>query len=274
MIRVVIADDQRAVRDGLAMLVGLDRRHRGRRHRRNGAEAVELARDLQPRRRPHGPAHARDGRRRGDPPDPLPRSPTPTCSSSPPTPTTTRCSPPSRPAPAATSPKTPAPKRSNAAIRAVAAGHTHLDPAIQQRLVAAVIDAAPARTGRPPTTSPPAKSKCSSSSPPASPTPKSPPRSSSAPPPSRPTSTTSSQDRRPRPRPSRPLRLPTRNRLTLRQREGRQYSCPSHAAARWYSWMRPPSRSWRGISPSAGRAVSFPGFGGRRSSARCGLWQL
>ncbi len=29
------------------------------------------------------------------------------------------------------------------AIRALAAGHTHLDPAVQQRLIAAVIDAAP-----------------------------------------------------------------------------------------------------------------------------------
>src|SRR5947208_17076901 len=35
------------------------------------------------------------------------------------------------------------------AIRAVAAGRTHLDPAIQQRLVAAVVDSHPAVTGRP-----------------------------------------------------------------------------------------------------------------------------
>ena len=63
-------------------------------------------------------------------------------------PTTSRCSPPSKPAPAATSPKTQAPKRSNAAIRALAAGRTHLDPAIQQRLIAAVIDSAP--DNRPP----------------------------------------------------------------------------------------------------------------------------
>jgi DNA-binding NarL/FixJ family response regulator len=35
------------------------------------------------------------------------------------------------------------------AIRALAAGHTHLDPAIQQRLVAAVLDRAPPPPGEP-----------------------------------------------------------------------------------------------------------------------------
>ena len=44
------------------------------------------------------------------------------------------------------------------AIRALAAGHTHLDPAIQQRLIAAVIDAAPDNQP-PPTTLPHARSR-------------------------------------------------------------------------------------------------------------------
>ena len=64
------------------------------------------------------------------------------------------------------------------AIRALIAGHTHLDPAVQQRLVTAVRDhTPPAPPGDPTTTSrpdlpdelTPARSKSSSSSPPASP---------------------------------------------------------------------------------------------------------
>ncbi len=41
------------------------------------------------------------------------------------------------------------------AIRALAAGHTHLDPAIQQRLVTAVLDQSPAASGGDPGTSHP-----------------------------------------------------------------------------------------------------------------------
>ncbi len=47
------------------------------------------------------------------------------------------------------------------AIRALAAGRTHLDPAIQQRLIAAVLDAALAHHGHRPMTSPRARSKSS-----------------------------------------------------------------------------------------------------------------
>jgi hypothetical protein len=47
------------------------------------------------------------------------------------------------------------------------------------------------------------------------------------------------------------------------------------AAARWYSWMRPPSRFLRltGVS-GAGTAVRGTGVGGRWSSARCGRSRL
>ena len=48
----------------------------------------------------------------------------------------------------------------------------------------------------------------------------------------------------------------------------------SHAAARWYSWRRPPSRSRRWISPWVDGADGWSGSGGRSSSARCGLWVL
>ena len=60
-----------------------------------------------------------------------------------------------------------------AAIRAVHAGQTHLDPAVQERLVAAVTSRPPpARPSRPgtgncPPGSPPAKPRCSPCSPPA-----------------------------------------------------------------------------------------------------------
>jgi putative transposase len=48
----------------------------------------------------------------------------------------------------------------------------------------------------------------------------------------------------------------------------------SHAAARWYSWRRPPSRSRRWISPWVDGADGWSGWGGRSSSARWGLWVL
>ena len=142
-IRVLIADDQRVVREGLSMLVGLiegvevvgtaSRRHRGRRS--GSGRETRCGAD--------GPANAEHGRRRGNHAGSAPHFPRRKCSCSPPTPTTSRCSPPFRPARAATSRKTRAPRRSSRRSSAVAAGRTHLDPAVQQRLIAAVLDPQP-----------------------------------------------------------------------------------------------------------------------------------
>jgi transposase len=52
-------------------------------------------------------------------------------------------------------------------------------------------------------------------------------------------------------------------------RDGEGFQNPVHAAAR-YSWMSPPSRSWRSIFALAGRAAVFPASGGTSASARCG----
>src|SRR6266545_1940321 len=50
----------------------------------------------------------------------------------------------------------------------------------------------------------------------------------------------------------------------------RGFKMPVHAAARWYSWISPPSRSRRSISPAmCGLAVST-GSGESSASARCG----
>ena len=35
-----------------------------------------------------------------------------------------------------------------------------------------------------------------------------------------------------------------------------------HAAARWYSWMSPPSRSWRSTVPTLGRSIAVADSGG------------
>jgi hypothetical protein len=47
-----------------------------------------------------------------------------------------------------------------------------------------------------------------------------------------------------------------------------------HAAARWYSWMRPPSRSRRRISLTVDLAAGVSGSGVPRPSPRCGLCLL
>ena len=114
MIRVVIADDQAAVREGLAMLVGLLDDIDVVGTAANGVEAVQLARDLCPDvvlmdlRMPELDGAEATRQIHTALPDtqvlvlPL-------------TPTTTPSTRPSRPARAATSPKTRALKRSNAA---------------------------------------------------------------------------------------------------------------------------------------------------------------
>ena len=101
MIRVVIADDQRAVREGLAMLVGLTDDIEVVGTAANGVEAVDLAGELHPDvvlmdlRMPE--MEGAEATHRS-----APHCPTPTCSCSPPTPTTTRSFQPCRPARAAT----------------------------------------------------------------------------------------------------------------------------------------------------------------------------
>jgi len=48
----------------------------------------------------------------------------------------------------------------------------------------------------------------------------------------------------------------------------------AQAAARWYSWMRPPRRSRRRISPVGDPSRRSSGSGARCSRARCGLSRL
>ena len=191
VIRVLIADDQRAVREGLAMLVGLIDDIEVVGTAANGVEAVDLAGELRPDvvlmdlRMPEMDGAEATRKIRAT----LPETQVLVL-------TTYADDDSLFPALQAGArgylTKDASAEEIERAIRAVADGHTHLDPAVQQRLVAAVLNTARTDTRRSPTTSPPAKSKSSSSSPPVSPTPRSPPRSSSAPPPSRPTSTTSS----------------------------------------------------------------------------------
>ncbi len=67
-IRVLVADDQRVVREGLGTLLGSARRGRGGRHRRRRRRGSRTRRRTPPRRRPDGPAHAPLRRRRSHPP--------------------------------------------------------------------------------------------------------------------------------------------------------------------------------------------------------------
>jgi hypothetical protein len=46
----------------------------------------------------------------------------------------------------------------------------------------------------------------------------------------------------------------------------RGFKMPVHAAARWYSWINPPSRSRRLISPPLGGWSAFVGSGGSSAS--------
>jgi hypothetical protein len=56
--------------------------------------------------------------------------------------------------------------------------------------------------------------------------------------------------------------------------KGAIISVACHAASRWYSWMRPPRRSWRWIAPVVAVGGGSGGCGGWSLSARCGLCVL
>jgi DNA-binding NarL/FixJ family response regulator len=143
MIRVLVADDQRVVREGLAMLVGLldDVEIVGT--AADGAEAVRMARETRPDvvlmdlRMPELDGSAATRRIR----DELPETQVLVL--------TTYADDDSLVPALQAGARGYLTKDSSAeeieqAIRAVAAGRTHLEPAVQQRLVAAVADARPA----------------------------------------------------------------------------------------------------------------------------------
>lgn len=146
MIRVLVADDQRVVREGLAMLLGLIEDVEVVGAAADGAEAVELARQscpdvvLMDLRMPalDGAEATREIR------SSLPETQVLVL-------TTYTDDDSLFPALQAGArgylTKDAAAEEIEQAIRAVAAGRTHLEPAIQQRLVDAVIDA-PAATGK------------------------------------------------------------------------------------------------------------------------------
>jgi hypothetical protein len=50
--------------------------------------------------------------------------------------------------------------------------------------------------------------------------------------------------------------------------DGEGFQNHVHAAARWYSWMSPPSRSWRSTVPTVGRSIAVADSGGCSASAR------
>jgi DNA-binding NarL/FixJ family response regulator len=143
MIRVLVADDQRVVREGLAMLVGLldDVEIVGT--AADGAEAVRMARETRPDvvlmdlRMPELDGSAATRRIR----DELPETQVLVL-------TTYADDDSLFPALQAGArgylTKDSSAEEIEQAIRAVAAGRTHLEPAVQQRLVAAVADARPA----------------------------------------------------------------------------------------------------------------------------------
>jgi DNA-binding NarL/FixJ family response regulator len=148
VIRVVIADDQRIVRDGLAMLIGLIEDIEVVGTACDGAQAVDLAHDTGPDvvlmdlRMPEMEGAEATRRIRSS----LPETQILVL-------TTYSDDGSLFPALQAGArgylTKDASAEEIETAIRALAAGHTHLDPAIQQRLIAAVIDAAPDIRPRP-----------------------------------------------------------------------------------------------------------------------------
>jgi DNA-binding NarL/FixJ family response regulator len=138
MIRVVIADDQRAVREGLAMLVGLIVDIEVVGTAANGVEALELTRDLHPDvvlmdlRMPEMEGAEATHKIRATLPDTQVLVLTTYADDE-------SLFPALQAGARGYLTKDASAEEIERAIRAVADGHTHLDPAIQQRLVAAAL---------------------------------------------------------------------------------------------------------------------------------------
>jgi DNA-binding NarL/FixJ family response regulator len=141
VIRVVIADDQRAVREGLAMLVGLTDDIEVVGTAGNGVEALELARDLQPDvvlmdlRMPELEGAEATHKIRDTLPDTHVLVLTTYADDD-------SLFPALQAGARGYLTKDASAEEIERAIRAVADGQTHLDPAIQQRLVAAALSTA------------------------------------------------------------------------------------------------------------------------------------
>ena len=142
MIRVVVADDQRVVRDGLAMLIGLITDIEVVGTACDGIEAVDLAHDTSPDvvlmdlRMPDMEGAEATRRIRSSLPDTQILVLTTYADDG-------SLFPALQAGARGYLTKDASAEEIEAAIRALAAGRTHLDPAIQQRLIAAVIDDAP-----------------------------------------------------------------------------------------------------------------------------------
>ena len=138
MIRVVIADDQRAVREGLAMLVGLTDDIEVVGTAANGVEAVQLASELHPDvvlmdlRMPEMDGGEATRKIRGAEPNTHVLVLTTYADDD-------SLFPALQAGAHGYLTKDASAEEIERAIRAVADGHTHLDPAIQQRLVATVL---------------------------------------------------------------------------------------------------------------------------------------
>ena len=147
MIRVLIADDQRVIRDGLAMLIGLVEDIEVVGTACDGTEAVDLAHDTRPDvvlmdlRMPELEGAEATRRIRTSLPETQILVLTTYADDG-------SLFPALQAGARGYLTKDASAEEIETAIRALAAGRTHLDPAIQQRLIAAVIDAAP--DNRPP----------------------------------------------------------------------------------------------------------------------------